>query len=73
MACSTCNKRRKQKAKDKANAKPTKHKELFGDYKYLSHKQIVARLEAYKRKNCKSCDKRYTCDYAMYLGCKGEK
>ena len=44
----------------------------MGGYKYLKPQQIKARLEVFKRKNCKdNCDKRYTCDYNMYLNCKG--
>jgi len=44
----------------------------MGGYKYLKAHQIKARLEVYKRRNCGGCDKRYACDYAMFLGCKGK-
>jgi len=46
--------------------------DVMGGYKYLKPQQIKARLEIFKKKNCKDdCDKRYTCDYNMYLNCKG--
>ncbi len=43
----------------------------MGGYKYLKPHQIKARLEVFKKNNCKDCDKRYKCDYEMYLSCKG--
>lgn len=66
MACGSCAKRRKKKVTDVS-------RELFGEYKYLSNKQIEARLSSFKRKYCKECDDKYTCNYAMYLKCKGGK
>jgi len=45
--------------------------DVMGGYKYLKPHQLKARLEVFKRNNCKGCDKRYQCDYDMYLKCKG--
>lgn len=65
MACGGCSKRKAVK-----HAKPGTKESLMGGYKYLTDQQIKARLEVYKRNNCKSCDKRYDCDYGMFLQCK---
>lgn len=60
MGCSGCGKRhRKPNSTD-----------VMGGYKYLTDRQIKARLEVYKKKYCKSCDKRYKCDYQNYVKCK---
>ena len=45
--------------------------DVMGGYKYLKPHQIKARLEIFKKNNCADCDKRYQCDYDMYLKCKG--
>ncbi len=65
MACGGCSGQRKY-----ANKVTDTSKELFGNYKYLSNRQIEARLAKYKRHNCKDCDERYVCNYASYLVCK---
>ena len=66
MACGGCTKRRQEREmKAKQNAE-----NLLGGYKYLPDRQIKARLEAYKRKYCKDCAKRYDCNYEMYVKCK---
>ena len=65
MGCRGCGARRAAKAA----ASIKKDGDLLGGYKYLSVRQINARLEAYKRRFCSSCGERYTCDYAMYLKC----
>jgi len=44
----------------------------MGGYKYLKAHQIKARLEVFKKNNCKDCTDRYKCDYNKYLGCKGK-
>ena len=67
MACRGCGKR-KMVDPDTVN----KNK-LFGGYGHLTDRQIRARLEVYKKKYCKDCDKRYECDYKMYLNCKKNK
>ena len=65
MACGACSSKSKY-----ANKVNDYSKELFGEYKYLSNSQIEARLAAYKRNNCTECEKRYVCNYALYLECK---
>lgn len=45
----------------------------MGGYKYLTDVQIKARLEVYKKRNCSGCEKRYECDYSMYVKCKNIK
>jgi len=42
---------------------------IVEQYKYLKPHQIKARLEVFKRNYCTNCDKRYKCDYNMYLNC----
>ena len=64
MACSGCKKNRMARAN-----KMTKDGDLMGGYKYLSDRQIKSRLEAYKRRFCKSCNDRYNCNYGVYLKC----
>jgi len=44
----------------------------MGGYKYLRPHQIKARLEIFKKNNCKDCKDRYVCDYSMYLKCKSK-
>lgn len=66
MACGGCNSKRKYTNKVNDVSK----EDLFGKYKYLSNKQIEARLDSYKRKNCTDCDKRYECNYTSFLACK---
>ena len=45
--------------------------DVMGGYKYLKPHQVVARLEVFKRKNCKGCEDRYKCNYEKFLSCKG--
>ena len=54
MACGGCAKRRA--ARVASNATPPEL--LKGGYKYLNNKQLRARLEIYKKKNCTDCDQR---------------
>ena len=68
MACSGCGKKRR--AARAASQKAIEKDEVMGGYKYLKDRQIKARLEVYKKKYCKGCDKRYECNYAMYVECK---
>jgi hypothetical protein len=67
MACGGCSRKRAAR-----NGPPTAEN-IMGGYKYLSDKQIRARLEVYKRNNCKNCDKRYECDYGNFIECKKHK
>ena len=47
--------------------------DMMGGYKYLKPHQVKARLEIFKRNNCKDCKDRYKCDYSSYVQCKGKK
>ncbi len=66
MACGSCSKRRNNKTKKN----PDGSVDILGGYKNLNDRQIRARLEVYKRKYCSNCDKRYDCNYKIYLKCK---
>jgi len=68
MACGACGRKRAVKT-----APPGSPESLMGGYKYLTARQLRARLEVYKKKNCTSCDKRYQCDYGMFVSCKNAK
>lgn len=65
MACGGCARR-----KGYTNKVNDTSKSLFGNYKYLSNRQIETRLEKYKKNNCPDCDKRYSCNYTSFLDCK---
>jgi len=65
MACGGCGRRRAAAAAGKIT-----EKDLMGGYKYLTDRQIKARLEIYKKRYCSGCDKRYECTYEMYVKCK---
>jgi tRNA 2-selenouridine synthase SelU len=64
MGCN-CGQRTKKYVKDPGD--------VMGGYKHLKPHQVTARLEVFKRKFCVDCKKRYHCDYALYLTCKGKK
>lgn len=66
MACGGCGKRREVRAVNKSITKD----DVMGGYKYLTDRQIKARLEIYKKRYCKDCPKRYECDYPSYISCK---
>ncbi len=70
MACGSCSKRSASRSATRGTDINDANKELFGEYRYLSNKQIETRLSTYKRKNCKDCEKRYVCDYTSFLICK---
>jgi hypothetical protein len=72
MACGGCSKRR---SSSNTRAVTPEAYELSGglDIRSLNNRQINARLEVFKRKFCKTCSVRYTCDYTTYLDCKGFK
>jgi hypothetical protein len=70
MACGGCAKRR---AAVVAKRQASADSDLMGGYANLTNQQIKARLEAYKRRYCKTCEARYECDYARYLACKKNK
>jgi len=60
MACKGCGAKRKALSSG----------DLMEQYKYLNHRQLTARLEIYKKRYCKECEKRYKCDYPSYVKCK---
>lgn len=69
MACGGCGRRH-------SNAVPINEDPqsvLMGGYKSLNDRQIRARLEVYKRNYCRHCEKRYQCDFPMFLECKKNK
>jgi hypothetical protein len=59
-----------RRAPARVNKIVNKDKGVMGQYKYLTKKQINARLEIYKRRFCKDCENRYKCDFNMYNECK---
>ncbi len=61
MGCSGCGKRRTQRSA----------KDLMARAKYMNDRQLKARLEVYKRENCRNCEKKDKCDYEVYVACKG--
>jgi len=67
MACRGCGKSKR------VDPKTVKKNEVMGGYGHLTDRQIRARLEVYKKKYCKNCDKRYECDYSSYISCKKNK
>jgi len=68
MACGGCSRKRAVR-----NAAPGSPESIMGGYKYLTARQLRARLEVYKKNNCKTCEKRYQCDYGMFVVCKNAK
>jgi len=62
MACGGCGRKNRIPARVAKN-------DLKGNIKYLTRPQIVARLDVYKRKYCKACNKKHECDYSMYFEC----
>lgn len=65
MACGGCSKRRVVVDNEKKE-----NYDIMGGYGSLPDRQIKARLEVYKRRYCKQCEKRYACDFVMYLDCR---
>jgi hypothetical protein len=68
MGCGGCS--RKTRPTENNPNTPTY---VTGGYKYLTDAQIRARLEIFKRNNCKGCDDYYTCDYAKFSTCEKYK
>lgn len=69
MACGACS-RNKNKNK---TSDGLAYSIVFGNYGYLTDRQLKARLENYKRNYCKECDKRYECDLSIFVTCKNIK
>jgi len=63
MGCSKCVKRRNLTEEEY---------DVMGGYAYLPDRQIRARLNIFKKRFCKKCDKRYICNYVMYKKCKSK-
>ena len=61
MACGACS--RKRTARKEAY-------DIFAGQKYLTERQLNARLEVFKRKFCPNCDIRYDCNIQKYISCK---
>lgn len=61
MACGACRKR--------VGSNIDKYRDITEGYKYLTDRQIKARLSVYKRRFCAECPRRYDCDYVMYVNC----
>lgn len=68
MPCGGCGRRNAVR-----NSPAASKEALMGGFGVLNDKQIRARLEIYKKKNCPNCDKRYECDYGMFLKCNKHK
>jgi len=70
MACGSCSKRRPS---PNTRAVTPEAYDLAGgmDVRSLNNRQIKARLEVFKRRFCKTCTARYSCNYTIYLECKG--
>lgn len=66
--CGGCSKRNAAR-----QARKVDKNDIMGGYKYLTDRQIKARLELYKRRFCTDCEKRYKCDLVMYKNCKESK
>lgn len=61
MACGSCTRRKPQNKDGKYD--------VMGGYKYLTDRQIKARLEVYKKRHCSNCVDRYRCDFVVYTNC----
>jgi hypothetical protein len=66
MACGGCGRRHTPAPVDQSDPVSV----LKGGYQYLNDRQIRARLEVYKKNYCKDCEKRYQCDFSLFLECK---
>lgn len=73
MPCGGCSKRSAARKTRQIAREASERSDLFGGYSSLSDGQIKARLELYKKRYCKQCNERYTCNYERYLECKKQK
>jgi len=53
----------------RANKVKQKPRDILGSYKYLSAKQIKARLDVFKERHCTGCGDTLKCDFVMYKAC----
>jgi hypothetical protein len=63
MVCGGCAKRRFNMDREDMEAT------LYGNRGSLNNRQIVARLEKYKKVYCSDRECRYKCDYTMFTEC----
>jgi len=63
MSCGSCGKRRN------TNVDSNAIYQVLGGHKYLPDRQLKARLEVFKKRHCKNCEERYTCDFTNYSRC----
>jgi hypothetical protein len=70
MACGGCSKRRAARARAAVAQTDDPLRDLTGGYANLNDQQLKARLEVYKKRFCRQCRERYTCDFARYMQCK---
>ena len=61
VGCGACGRRRDEENSVKYD--------VMGGYKYLTERQINARLEVFKKKYCKDCEDRYSCNFGTYSAC----
>lgn len=67
MACGGCQKR----GTEQLAARQSKEDEnIMGEYAILTSRQLNSRLEVYKRRYCRNCSKRYSCNYEVYVSCR---
>ena len=67
MACGGCQKRGAEQLVARQN-KEDEH--IMAEYPTLTSRQFNSRFEVYKRRYCRDCSKRYSCDYEMYVSCR---
>jgi hypothetical protein len=73
MPCGGCSKRRAARTAARSVATAQSEdplRDLTGGYANLNDRQLKARLEVYKKRFCKDCKERYTCDFSRYMQCK---
>jgi hypothetical protein len=63
----------KSRRRPKPSTNQRQRPDVMGGYKYLPPHQVRARLEVFKKRYCKDCEKRYDCDYKMYQQCQKYK
>lgn len=66
MSCGSCARKRIERDNVRKNID-----EVMGGYKYLTDRQLKARMEMYKKKYCSDCKDKTICNYEMYKRCKG--
>jgi len=67
MGCTGCGKKKKVRSMEYQEFT------VMGGYDNLSNKQIVKRLETFKKLFCKNCEIQAQCDYIKYVECRKSK